>query len=533
MLYSIKMSGKRKIEGIVVSHNGEEIEFRGTQNVNGGDANQPLYEFLNGFFESVQNYKLDQLWGCLKAAKRILEPGYFEGEEETRELEELRANTDNYEFLVSKLSGIFKQIYSIIPPGDIAYAASVEKRDEPPRDLMQVASTGRYPEETTITPDKYRELVRLSFAIQLSFPIMNQFLDNIVKKTGKEYQYAPAGDIITSFPAVIDMPGWRVLETYIRASCQRQESKRNSMEVVSNDRYVTNIIFRGVFGKLALSFIPSLDRDKNLSKQLNSLVEGEVRKEQSTRFTSYTDNKPGSDDQSIPESYRICQNVNGTEELAQAEFFSFGMFDEEENPRYTNFFYYQCQALGIKNQELAERVFNCIPTVTNLHLTKIQLRLLQLVYKEDIGMYLVPALDYRQYTAAIALAQVRLYEMGYEYLAQLCGIMRNPELPITYMNDEFKLNTKERDQLVALCDLYDGQSDASTDNLMVIATQEMLDELGNSGWESNIEPGLFSNQEFIDHMSAGDTYEVSLVPQIKTELLEFIVLMNTAETTEQ
>lgn len=526
MKYTIKISGKRKIEGIDVEHNGEVITFRGTQNVIGGDANKPLYDFLNNFFEGVPNSRLDELWGCFKAAKRVLEPGYFD-EEETPELSELRQRGLDYHFLVEKLSGIFKQIYRIILPSEIAYAAQIDGRTTAPKDLMQMALMGDYPEETTINPQKYGELVKLAFAIQLSFPIMNQLLDKIAPITGKDYQYAVAGEIISSFSEVTEMEGWRILEMYIRASCQRQESKRNTMEVVSNDRYVDNIIYKGAFAKLALTFIPSIDLDKNLSKQLNSLVEGEVRKEQSTRFTSYADQKPGSDDQSIPESYRISQNVNGTEELAQAEFFSFGMFDEEDTPRYQNFFYYQCRALGIKNQELAEKVYNCLPTVWDLRVLQIHVQLLQLVYKEDIGAYLVPALDYKQFTAAIALAQVKLYEMGYQRLAQLCGIVRNPENPISYINDEFKLNTKEREQLCDLCYMYDGQSQASTDNLLVKATQEILDELANSGWDSNIEPGLFDTPEFIEHMSPGDMYEVSLTIETKHELLDLIVKMNT------
>lgn len=529
MQYSIKISGKRKIEGIDVEHRGEVIAFRGTQNVIGGDANQPLYDFLNSFFEGVHHTKLDELWTCFKEAKRILEPGYFE-EEETKELAELRQRGLDYHFLVEKLSPIFKQIYRIIAPNDIAYAAQIDGRTVAPKDLMQMALMGDYPEETTINPQKYGELVKLAFVIQVSFPIMNQLLEKVAPITGKDYQYAVAGEIISSFKDVTSMEGWRILDMYIRASCQRQESKRNTMEVVSNDRYMDNIIYKGAFAKLALTFIPSLDRDKNLSKQLNSLVEGEVRKEQSTRFTSYTDQKPGSDDQSIPESYRISQNVNGTEELAQAEFFSFGMFDEEDTPRYQNFFYYQCQALGIKNQALAEKVYNCLPTVWDLRVLEIHIRLLQLVYKDDIGVYLVPALDYRQFTAAIALGQVRLYELGYQRLAQLLGIVRNPNNPISYINDEFKLTTKEREQLCEMCYLYDGQSQASTDNLLVKATQEILDELANSGWDSNIEPGLFDNPEFIEHMSPGDMYEVNLAIETKQELLDFIAKMNTEAT---
>lgn len=528
MEYSINMSAKRKIDGIDVSHRGEIITFRGTQSVIGGDANQPLYSFLNTFFEGVRDSQLDELWDCLKEAKHILEPGYF-NEEESEELELLREKGLDYHFLIQRLTPLFKRIYRAIPPRDIGYAAQINGFTVAPKDLMHMAMQGDYPEETTINPAKYSELVKLAFVIQLTFPIMNQLLEKVITVTGKEYQYAVAGEIIVACHEVTEMEGWKVLDTYIRASCLRQESRRNTMEVVSNDRYVDNIIYRGAFQKLALTFIPSIDRDKNLSKQLNSLVEGEIRKEQAVRFTTYNDKKPGADDQSIPESYRINQNVNGSEELAQAEYFSFGMFDEKEKERHHGFFKYVCLGLGIKNQHLAERIYVSMPTVWNFHLLKTHIRLLQLVYKEDIGAYLVPALDGTQLKAAIALAQVKLFEMGYERLAQLCGITRNPDNPISYMSDEFKLNTKERESLCEICYLYDGQSQSSTDNLMVRATQEILDELANSGWDSNIEPGLLGSEEFVSHMSPGDMYEVGLTVDVKHELLDLIMKMNNVQ----
>lgn len=532
MKYLTMISGKRKIEGVSVEYNGETIDFRGTQNVNGGDASQPLFEFLNDYFEGQQPQKLDQLWALLKEGKRILEPGYFD-EPETTEVIELRERGLDYHFLIDKLTPVIERIYRTILPHEVAYAAQISGRTMAPRDLMQMAVMGDYPEETTINPAKYAELVKLAFVAQVSFPVMNQLLDKIVQVTGKDYQFAVAGEIITRFSSITNMEGWRILDTYIRASCERQESRRNTLEVVSNDRYMDNIIFRGLFIKLCLTFIPSLDKDKNLSKQLNSLVEGEIRKEQSTRFKSFADHKPGSEDQSIPESFRIAQSVNGSDELAQAEFFTFGMFDENEKPHYTDFFYYQCKALGIKNQALAEKVYNCLPTVWNFRLTNIHIQLLQTLYRDDIGNYLVPALYYPQLMAAIVLAQVKFFEMGYENLAMLCGVIRNPEHPISYLGDEFKLTTKEREMLVEHCAMYEGQSQSSTDNMLVKAVQAILDELENSGWDSNVEPGLLGNQEFIDLMSPGDLYQVSLTVDVKEELLDFVMKTTQAEVVDQ
>lgn len=159
------------------------------------------------------------------------------------------------------------------------------------------------------------------------------------------------------------------------------------------------------------------------------------------KFKTFNDPKPGSDDQSIPESFRIAQAVNGTDEIAQAEYFTFSMYDEVDgvdafgNPetqfvrKNKDFFYHQCIGLGIKNQQLAERLFNTLPRIWNFRLTLIHIKLLQLVFKGDINFSLYPALNYDQLMAAICLAQVKLFEHGFEHLAQLCSIVRNPSYP--------------------------------------------------------------------------------------------------------
>ncbi|UOX39639.1 hypothetical protein [Aeromonas phage ZPAH34] len=525
MRYDITMSGKRRIDSIIVSHNNEKIEFRGVATVNGGDATQELFEFLNEFFEGSDPNNIDKIFNLFKQGKRILEPGYFE-EEETEELIQLRAKSLDYEFLTEKLQAIIKEMYAIISPNDIAYAADVTGRCVAPKDLMQMASMGDYPEETTIDNIKYAELVKLAFTAQLSYPLVHQLLDQINEVTGKDYQYAVAGNMIPNIGYIPDMAGWKIMDTYIRASAARQEGKRNTATVVSDAKYIDHIVSKGLFNKLCLSFIPSKVKDKNLSKELNSLVAGEERKDQSFKFSTFSETRKGSEDQSIPESYRIAQAVNGTDELALCEYFSFGMFDENDNPIYHDFFKHQAIGLGIKNQALAEKLYNNLPAVWNFRFTNIQYQLLQLTFAEDVNYYLYPAMDYRQLLAAICLAQVKLFEMGYEHLATVICAVRNKNGAMTFINDEFKLNTKEREELCNLSYIYSGQNTATTDNFMVIGTQNFLDELASSSWESNIEPGLLGNQVFIDAIGQGDMYPIDLVPEIKQELVAFIKQVN-------
>ena len=47
----------------------------------------------------------------------------------------------------------------------------------------------------------------------------------------------------------------------------------------------------------------------------------------------------------------------------QAEFFAFGLYDEQDNPKFVDRFKYQCMSLGIKQPELVEMVYDNLPTV--------------------------------------------------------------------------------------------------------------------------------------------------------------------------
>lgn len=544
MRFDIRMSGKKNIDGIEVKHRDETIVFRGVQKVNGGDADQELFEFLNEFFQGCQEQQLDKLWGLMIQGKKILEPGYFD-DVDSADLAELRKNNGDYLYVTDKLLNVVNEIYKVISPHEIAYAAHVTNRCEAPKDLMAMSSLGDYPEETTIDNIKYAELVKLAFAAQLVFPIMNQLLDHVSGMAGKDYKDAIAGQyVMAKVQALTNMDGWRILDTYVRASCLRQEARRNSVSVVSEVKYIDYIVYKGLFNKLCLTFLPSKINGKNLSKELNSLVEGEIRGGSDVKFKTFKDPKPGSDDQSIPESFRIAQAVNGTDEMAQAEYFTFDLYiekqeqDEWGHPKVVlekkskDFFKHQCRGFDIKNQKLAERLFNTLPRVWHFRLTPIHTKLLQLAFIKDINYYLIPVLNYDQLMAAICLAQVKLFEMGFEHLAVLCSVIRNPAYPTSFLDDDFKLSTKDREMLTEMCDVYIGQSTSSTENILVKSVSDFLDELSTSGWDSTIEPGLLGNEKFVNLMSSGQMYQVDLVPGIKRELLELIKLTNTVEEAE-
>lgn len=528
--YSLSVSGKRAFSGMYVEKEGETaIYFKGTNKTNSGNSEDNLFEFMNLYFDSLDRDVIERHWQYLKEAKRIIEPGYFD-EEETEEIIELRDRNLEYNFLCNKIYPIFVKIYQNINPSDITFAADALGYTKPPHDLNAITKQGDYPEETTINEIKYRELAKLAFITQLIYPVINQLLDHITFITGKEYRDAVVGDLVARLNCIVEQPGYRVLDTYLRASCKRQDGKRTTTAVSSEIKYIDHIVYKGLFNKLCLTFLPSKVKGKNLSNELNSLVAGEIRAENDSKFKSITEPKPTGDDLSVQEGYNISQETNASDELSHAEYFTFDLIVEVEPgvfiKKEKDFFRYQCLGLGIKNQYLAEKIYNTLPKNWGFHLNDLHIKLLQLTFQNDINYMLYEAFDYDQLMAALSLCQVKLFELGFEHLAVCAFAAKNESLPKAFIDDTFKLNTRERDMLVDICSDYIGQQTGTTDNSAVVSVNGLLDELASCGWESNIEPGLLSNPKYVELMSPHHRYPIDITCEIKLELLQLIMLFN-------
>lgn len=532
MSYKLCVSGKRAFAGVYVEYGDKNIYYRGTSKTNGGNSEDNLFEFINMYLELLPVEKLDQHWEYLKQAKRIIEPGYFD-EPESEEVVMLRKNNLDYKFLCAKIYPILENIYKNIKPEDIVYTADSVGYTNPPPDLNVTTNLGDYPADTTIDGSKYRDLTRLAFVTQLIYPILNQLLDHVSFITGKGYRDAVVGDLVSQLTQISGQPGYRILDTYLRVSCQRQESKRNTTAISSEIKYIDHAVYKGLFNKLCLTFIPSRIKGKNLSNELNSLVKGEARTETNAKFKSFKDNKPTGDDISIQESYNISQEVNATDELAQAEYFTFDLFVESEPGVFikkdSDFFKYQCLGLGIKNQHMAEKIFNTLPANCGFELTDAHIGIVQLVFQNDIEYRIYEAMDYDQLMAALSLAQTKLFELGFEHLAVCILAVKNNAVPKMFTDDTYKLNTREREKLVSICSDYVGQQTGTTDNSAVIAVSNILDCLASCGWESNIEIGLLENETYVNLMSPSHRYPVEVTSQIKLELLALINMNNSIE----
>lgn len=487
-----------------------------------------VFDFINMFFESLSPEQEERHWGYLKAGKRIIEPGYF-NEIETAEIEELRANNLDYKFLGKKLYPIFEAMYDNIKPEDIVYAANVLGALKPPSDLNTITRQGDYPEETTIDDVKYQKLAALGFIAQLTLPIHTELAEHISQVTGGEYVYSVVGDIVCKLPCIRNHPGYEVLSTYVTSSLRRQENKHIEIDIISTTKLKNNLINKGVLNKLTLTYIPSRVPGKNLSNELNSLVASKLRVKSKVQIKSLSAEN-NNESISHQESYKIVQEVNASDELAMAEYFTFDLIYETAPGEYakkeSGFFRHQCQGLEIKNQKLAERIYNNMPNNRVFHLTESHIKLLQLVYQGDIPYNLFIALNFDQLMCALALAQVKLFEMGFEQLAIFVTCVKFVTDAVPHLDDVYKLNNFDKEYLISICSDFDTDKKISNDNAAVRAVNEFLKEVIPAAWKSNIEEGVLGNERYVSLMSPSHEYEIYFDSRIKDELIQLIKLRN-------
>lgn len=534
--YQLEGSSKRGFSGIsvkrtVVVNNEPQDEaliyFRGANKVFCGSTDDDLFEFMNLFLTTLSPAEEARHWEYLVEAKRIIEPGYFD-EPETAEIERLRANNLDYKFLCNELYTIFVKMYENIPADSIVYAAEAVGALKPPADLNDITRQGDYPEETTINEEKYKKIAGLAFVTRLALPVYNQLADHIGQITGKEYVYSVVGDAICRLPCIRNHPGYDILSTYVTSSLRKKDSNSVQVNVVSAVKLTNNLINKGILNKLALTYIPSKLGGKNLSNELNSLVQSQTRQDSSIKIKTLK--SESGDLGSLQESYKIAQEINASDELALGEYFTFDLIYETAPGVYAKkdegFFKHQCQGLGIKDQWLAERVYNTIPNNRVFHLTNSHIKLLQLVYQEDIPYNLYLTLDFNQLMCALSLAQVKLFEMGFEQLAIFMMCVKNIVDSIPHLDDATKLNSMERKYLTDICDHYEMVKGTPTNNSAVQSVTAFLEEVIQAEWRSNIEEGLLGNRKFAEAMASNHDYEVSFDVRIKHELLELIKLRN-------
>jgi len=148
-----------------------------------------------------------------------------------------------------------------------------------------------------------------------------------------------------------------------------------------------------------------------------------------------------------------------------------------------------------------------------------------LVYSGDVSSFIWEACSYTQITAAIALAQVKLSEMGFTYLPSVLGAQVDPT-GIRSLADGLRLTDEDKNYLSSICDVQSRNSENRGYNEAILNADAFMTSLGQGIWRSNLEYGVLENETIYDRVSAGDLFSIDLENAIKTEFMTLIRKVN-------
>lgn len=525
----IKPSAKYNHCGVLVKHRDQEIDFKGAGKVYCGMNDVNLFNCYNDYLDNLSMETQDDLFDCYEEAKMILDP--TEDSNGVMPPEELLVNNKDYHFLVAKLKPIIDKIIKLINPANFEYYIQQNGLTVPPKDLDTHYNRGEFPKETTIDEISYQNIVRYVLVLRSIMPIISEMMVKAEEIAGKDYKEAVTGLLIKDNPYLMQHPGWKKIHEYVDYSYNAKHKTINQMrlEIITEDAYATHAIYRALFSRLCLSHIPSLDPQKNLAKGLFSIVL------QFDQNNGQVKERPGSKDEnaqkrSVYEIPQLKETVNSADEMAQAEYFSFGLFDANDVPKTKDRFKHQCEGLGIQNPQMVETLFDLIPDNWDFELGMHMVKLFQLVFAGQVSYNIVYALENPQLPAALALAQTKLHELGFPNLAILMTAIPDPDVTRTHTSEMFSLNGEERKAIEDLCDVVKtGKGEISTDNEAVASAIAFFKDLTLSGWSSTIEPGLIDDPKAMSTVIRGVLFEVELTKDIKDEFLSLIQLVNSDE----
>lgn len=522
---SLKQSGKSPFAGVIVEYDEKVIEFKGSGRVNCGTIYDDLFSSFNEYIGHMEDDRKSQLWDLYVKAKTVLDPTYFDPDNAD---EELMLNNRDYHFLTQKLKPIIADIFELLKMVNYEYFITQSGYVDPPRDLTSMTGLGEYPSETTISGEDYRHLAALVLGLRGPLPIIAEMIYKNEITSGKSYKEVVAGDLIKDVEWIKSHIGWRRLNEYITYTYNTKGRGANGLntEIISNDRFSNHVVYRALFGRLCLSHVPSKDPRKNLVKSLFSIVNQSDKVPSSVREKKGGGKDENNDRRGFYEIYQLKEEHNSTDEAAQSEYFTFSMFDSDDNPTFKNWFNYQCKGLGINDPLRAEKLYELIPDSWEFEPRQHIVKLCQLAFAEDISYNIYYALDYTQLTVAVVLAQMKLHQMGYPNLALLLTTVDDPEGERINADVIFSLNQSERNRLEALCDVVKGDGLTSSSNEAVAAALEFFKELGNGCWQSTIELGLIDDDQALNTAPRGCLYEVMLGIEIKEEFIKLCEEVN-------
>lgn len=508
-------SSSKTIAKVEVNYGEEKITFYGEAGVklekklSNASEETNLYDCLNKYIESTfDEEKSLHLFSLYKKAFKIIE------------------NCDHIQYnkTLKELTPIVDGIVDLINPLKYAYFIKQSEFLVIPKNLISATLKGDYPEETTIYDDDYEGLVNLSFITRAIYPIIFMLTQRYKDYLDSNKKDLVFGRLIGSNQTIRNLPGFRKLSQYINFTYSKRPIPIKLDEIGGSENFTDLITYKTIFSRLCVSVIPETEPGKNLATTINSEVQlyesdNKIYRKKETGFDDDEDNR------SVYDKYQISEIVNSTKEEAQAEYFAFGLFDEEDKERYKDRFKYQAMGFKIKNPEMIEMVYDNFPDSWNFDLHPHIVTLLQLTFFGEISPMVYYKCSMTQLKAAIAIAQVRLAEWGYQYLPSvLCAIVN--ETGTRTVTDAFRLNEEDRDYLVSICDIYVNNKEERSMNEAVIAATMFLDKFSNGVWKSNLEISVLNDIELYRRVKKGKLFDLEMDPEIKIEFMKLVKQQN-------
>lgn len=272
-----------------------------------------------------------------------------------------------------------------------------------------------------------------------------------------------------------------------------------------------------MFNRLCCAAIPETEEGKNIATAINASVK--QHESLGGNFTQRDYPSESDDDKrSMLDKHQISEEVRSTDDTVSAEFFSFTLFDEEDNPRYKDRFRYTCEALGVKNVALVERIYDNLSPHWDFELEDHILKLLQLTFAFEVSPFTFEAAGYDQLMAAICIAQVRLHEQGYKYLPSVIGAIKDPNGELS-LPDGFQLSEGDREYLVSICEIQTRNNEGRSFNEAIVAAQSFLDKFGRGIWQSNLEYGVLDTPETYALVGQGKLFALEISVEVKNEFM--------------
>jgi hypothetical protein len=511
---TIRRCGRKSVEAIIVSLNEHAIRFTGDASIQlekqvkdcseEGSLFKCFNEYIDSTFSTDKRVRLFELY---QEAHDVIELGKFH----------------DYITEMMQVHPVIDKIIELINVDKYCEFIRYSEHLKIPKNLGDAASKGDYPVQTTIGEQDYVEMVFLAFVVRTVYPIIFGLLSRFNETMGHVGGFSEyvCGALIKDNPEITKLPGWKKLSGYVKYSFDKRGIPIQIDAVSSAEHFVEKVLYSTIFDRLCPAIIPESEPNKNLATAINA----SVRKYESggPRFDERhlpTDSS-AEDKRSLYDKFQISEEVKSTNQTKQAEFFSFGLMDENDKPRNTNQFYHQAVALGIKDHELIAKVYDNMSPNWDFVLEDHILKLLESTFFQKVSPFIFEACNYQQLMAAIAIGQVWLAEMGYTYLPSLLGAISNPGVPRLYP-DNFSLSNDDKDFLTSICDIQSRNNEGRSFNEAVQAAQNFLDRLGNGTWKSNLEYGVLSNSEIYSSVKRGALFPIEIDVEIKNEYMALI-----------